>query len=404
MRIKTSINYFSLVAFIFTTTCISCTDKDSEKSTQKGFLSESRLANEAGALEVATSLDDTFKSLLKSTDCLQAYPDYFGGATITDEGTLLILVKGDTIKAKEDLISRAKSNNFTIKSCQYSLNELSKLKLGLADYFHQEQYRKELGWVAVGIRPSENKVFVRLKECSPQKIEEFKSKISDSDAIIFEFGEEVSSDSAPLPEGISVNRVSYNINPGSQFTVLDKSGSVGYRARYAGYEGFVTAGHCIPKIAGIAYHSGNYAGDGKIYQLGPKVDAAFVQTKTTFSVTSNTQFGHYDLSSTIISLSFLDAAAVSMEGFKTAKASHGVVEGVDVSVAMTQNMPYLGTKTYTVDYLMEASFSGQGGDSGGIVYGSVNKQIAGCYSGHSSTHRYFSYAGYINDLFKLTIY
>lgn len=412
MKSKASI-ILSFVAFVLVTLCISCIDNDSGKRTQKEFLSEGRLKNEAGALEIATNLNKTFKSSLKSTDSQLAYPDYFGGATITDEGRLLILVKGDTVKAKEDLISRSKSNDFIIKSCEYSFKELSDLNRQLGDVFEDEQTREELTWVAVGISPSSNRVFVRLEDFSAQKIAAFKAKVSDSDIIVFEQGEKAICDD-PMPienndstiseNNMPTTRGIYGINPGSKITVLGYTGSVGYRARYQGNEGFVTAAHCIPNVGGIAYYNGSYAGDAKVYSLGTTVDAAFVQTRPDYDVTDRTQYGSRYLTPTIIPIYNLDAAAVTMEGCLSGTSNYGVVRGIDVSISFSKTMPYIGYRSYTVRNLMEATFPGQGGDSGGIVYGSTNMQIAGCYTGHTSSYRYFSYAGYINDLFGLTLY
>lgn len=413
------ISHFSYMAFLlFITSCVtSCSQDDNmidnmPKEKTSLVSKSSRTENEKRALDIATGLNNSFKTLTKAADGRSTYPDYFGGATIGEDGHLIVYIKGDTIKAKIDLESRSQSSDFTIKSCEYSLNELTELKSQLAELFNQDQYTDELTWVAVGISPKKNRIIVRLEDCSAEKIALFKSKISNSPAIIFEEGQKAVSEMSitekdnDLRSETPSTRGIYAINPGGRFNVLSYNGSVGYRALYLGNEGFVTAGHCMPKVDGIAYYNGSYAGDGKIYSLGPKVDAAFIQTKENYDVTDYTEYGHKYITPSVIPLSILDGASVTMEGQQSAIPRSGIVNAIDVTVKYkgTRPMPYLGNYPYTVNYLVEATFSGQGGDSGGIVYGTTNNRLAGCYSGHTDNYRYFSYAGYINDLFNLTPY
>lgn len=413
------ISHFSCMAFIlFVTSCVtSCSQDDSlmdNTPQEKTSLvtKSSRTENEKRALDIATSLNNSFKTLTKAADGRSTYPDYFGGATIAEDGHLIVHIKGDTIAAKIDLASRSGSNDFTINSCEYSLNELTELKSKLDEYFIQGQYKDELTWVAVGIMPRKNRIVVRLEDCSAEKIALFKAKISNSPAIIFEPGQKAVSEMSIADKDNNLRsetpslRALYAINPGGKFNVLQYNGSVGYRARYLGQEGFVTAGHCMPKVGGVAYCNGSYAGDGKIYALGPKVDAAFVQTKEDFYVTDYTEYGHKYISPSVIPLSMLDGSSVTMEGQESATTRVGIVNAIDMTVEFgkTKPMPYLGYYAYTVRYLVETTFPGQGGDSGGIVYGTSNNRLAGCYSGHTDYYRYFSYAGYINELFGLTPY
>lgn len=412
MKIKSFTYYLGLISFaMFTTSCIfSCSqDEDIRGLDEQSLLvtDSDPVKNESNSLQMVGAFESSLSSSLKSSDDGRlVYPEYYGGSNILSDGKLLVLVKGDTISAKKDLVQRFNSTDFKIESCEYSFNELSSLKKRLAEYFNQEKYREEFSWVSVGIYPSRNRVFVEFEDCSEQNIAAFKSKISNSPAIIYEQGGKGVADLIPSSDDDIVTRGIYGISPGSKINILGFDGSMAYRARYKGNEGFVTAGHCVPKVGGIVYFNGSYAGDGMVYLLGNKVDAAFVKTRSDYDVLDQTCYGKKYLTPTVIPISSLSSAAVTMEGFKSATPQYGVVQAVDVSLSFTKTMPYIGTKSYVVEYLIKASFPGQGGDSGGIVYGSTNMQIAGCFTGHNvdGTSRYFSYAGYINNAFGLSPY
>ncbi|WP_418327642.1 hypothetical protein, partial [Segatella hominis] len=75
-------------------------------------------------------------------------------------------------------------SNVTFVSCTYSLQELNaKLKVSFAK---KAALRDEIGWVAVGIKPIQNRIVVYLNNASNKNISKFKNEICNSDKIIFD--------------------------------------------------------------------------------------------------------------------------------------------------------------------------------------------------------------------------
>ena len=73
-----------------------------------------------------------------------------------------------------------------IKLLNYSVAELrlnAKLEVSLAK---KTALRDEIGWVAVGIRPIQNRIVVYLNNVSNKNISKFKNEICNSDKIIFD--------------------------------------------------------------------------------------------------------------------------------------------------------------------------------------------------------------------------
>ena len=78
-------------------------------------------------------------------------------------------------------------SNVTFASCTYSLQELKELHAKLKVSFAKKAaLRDEIGWVAVGIRPIQNRIVVYLNNASNKNISKFKNEICNSDKIIFD--------------------------------------------------------------------------------------------------------------------------------------------------------------------------------------------------------------------------
>lgn len=134
-------------------------------------------------LDIAMNISKSFVS--HTEDSATDFPDYYSGMYINDKDVLIVLVTDSSQKNIGDLKLRAGVDNFIIEECKFSLNELKKLKDELSIKFRNEKLREELGWVSVGIVLVDNKVEVRLSNCSSQYIEQFMSVISDSPMIQF---------------------------------------------------------------------------------------------------------------------------------------------------------------------------------------------------------------------------
>lgn len=161
---------------------ISCSDNIEEKTNVDETLKSSM--DESKSLDVFEELNGTFVNYVRATGEI-AYPRYYSGAYIDGEGALTVLVTDTSEKSISDLQQRAKSSAFKVKECKYSLDELRELKDELSIKFKNKELKKETGWVSVGIVLRDNKVEVRLSDCSDLYIEKFKTLVSDSPMIQF---------------------------------------------------------------------------------------------------------------------------------------------------------------------------------------------------------------------------
>lgn len=111
-------------------------------------------------------------------------PEYFGGSYVK-ANKLIVMVKNGSPKGIEDIKKRlGTDSNVTFVSCTYSLQELkAKLQVSFAK---KAALRDEIGWVAVGIRPIQNRIVVYLNNASNKNISKFKNEICNSDKIIFD--------------------------------------------------------------------------------------------------------------------------------------------------------------------------------------------------------------------------
>lgn len=111
-------------------------------------------------------------------------PEYFGGSYVK-ANKLIVIVKNGSPKGIEDIKKRlGTDSNVAFVSCTYSLQELNaKLQVSFAK---KAALRDEIGWVAVGIRPIQNRIVVYLNNASNKNISKFKNEICNSDKIIFD--------------------------------------------------------------------------------------------------------------------------------------------------------------------------------------------------------------------------
>ena len=120
-------------------------------------------------------------------------PDYFGGSYSDSQDELVVLIKGMDKEGIKDVYQRiGKHDNLKFKECSYSLQELRNLKEKLSEiFFSDENKRKNLKWVSVGISIEKNRIVVFLEDVSSYAIKQFKKEVIDSPMVIFEEMHEV---------------------------------------------------------------------------------------------------------------------------------------------------------------------------------------------------------------------
>lgn len=137
-------------------------------------------------------------------------PEYFGGSYVK-ANKLIVMVKSGSPKGIEDVKKRlGTDSNVIFKSCTYSLQELKELHAKLTVSFAKKAaLRDEIGWVAVSIKPIQNRIVVYLNNASNNNISKFKNEICNSDKIIFDQLEiepiEIQKDTIAIDNEISAN-------------------------------------------------------------------------------------------------------------------------------------------------------------------------------------------------------
>lgn len=180
---------FSLILFV----CFisACTPSNRNQNSEDVSVNEQKSeVNQRVLTSLYTDLMGTLETTSSRADCLETeLPSYFGGAYIEDGKLLVYLVTKENLAlAKKDLASKIDTTNVVFKNCANSYQSLLDLTQRLKKFFYEEGNRNLIdklhidGW---GPNKKENKVLIKLKYCTPQYIEEFKSKVMNSPLIGF---------------------------------------------------------------------------------------------------------------------------------------------------------------------------------------------------------------------------
>lgn len=284
--------------------------------------------------------------------------DIYGGCYIDGDGNLHVLLtqkKQDVV----DTMSMIADNSLMYDLCCYTLDELTDIKDNISEMISNFD---ELQCcclslndiVSVGVYEHENRVIVKLKDCSEEKIGEFKSKILDSDALEFECsnGYKKTATSIKAGQSIYINGGYYSV--GFRCKKMRSSGDY--------VNGFMTAGH-DNKNGDAAYISSvkvGYVLDNS-YGTGSKSDAAFVYVNNSnYNVTNTLTSGKGNLVSGVYYSTYTVGTTVHKVGTTT-----GYTSGVITSASLNVHLD--GTPVVIKD-AVEANYACEEGDSGCPVY------------------------------------
>lgn len=346
-------------------------------------------ATQLEAVKLGMNLMESFNaSPLKSSSDL-IYPDYYCGVYLQNGDSLVILIKENSEKTQANLNLRTKGNNYIIREAEYSMNELIKTIDLLNDFILDEGNKSivsDLGLDGFGIIPSENKLFVDLRNCTEDKITQFENTILNSPMLKFRNSEGV----IIAQEGIA---------PGSGLKATS-TGSFGYRGRRSGQVGMVTSGHVARTIGGSVYKNvgvpfpSDLLGSCATSFIGGSVDAAFIVLNSPYTPGNYTSWGT-TISSTV-EYPFQNAT-VYKEG------NNGFSTGNVTATNITKSITFPSGGSTTLTGLTEATYASAGGDSGCIIYSGSNN-IYGIHEGSVGGRVYFILAANINSTLGITTY
>lgn len=366
--------------------------------------------NAIETIEEEASINATY--LQNYIDCNNIAKKAYGGCYIDDEGNLNVLFLENVQNYIIDDVNVMTENKVILKNCKYTLDELMVLKDYISQFINYESTDNVLSnlyenIVAVGIYQKENKVFVRLKDCSNEQIETFKKNISDSSAIIFEQSDGYVTCSSEIKCGSKILITSGSV--GGEYSVAFRCKRLKSNGEYA--QGFMTAAH------------GNSAGDSVyVYTSGStvvkigyimawcytnngKVDSAFVYISNSNYIMSNTiHSGAGTLVSGAYASSYPEGKTVYMAGATSTLKSGKIVSSSMIADGSDDD-------GVTIKDCVEASYLSDPGDSGGLVYLKQNNQqyiaginVAECYENKKEVGSIFVKAKNVVDVLNIIPY
>ena len=316
------------------------------------------------------------------------YPDYYGGCYIDENNKLVVYTIGDIVQTKSAVVSMAGSD-VIIKSGKYSFQMLSDIMKKIGIYSSEEKNKSIVDNIAsVSLMDIQNCIVVKLYDCSEQRIDEFKSNVVESPAIVFEKQEK------PLELYAGVN-----VCPGMTIHTTVPF-SLGYRVSRGGQIGFITAAHGVSmgqKIGegistGLAFATCTYR------QWSGTVDAAFCVGDNDIidSYSNIIKYTSLPLGNTYGTI--LAGTAVYKSGYKTQNTS-GMITSTNSQTTIDG---------ITITDLAMANYYCDFGDSGGVVYtnpyGNQGYPVGIVHGGTTTISSYFVKATNIGNALNCSLY
>lgn len=272
------------------------------------------------------------------------YPDYYGGCYIDENNQLVVYTIGDSVQGRSSILGMTGDGVIT-KRGKYSFKTLKGIMDVIADFSTNEANRiiaDNIG--TVSLMDIQNNIVVQLKDCSEEKISEFKTKVIDSPAIIFEKQKDPLNLYSTIYPGATIN--------------YDRPFSLGYRVIRNGEEGYITAAHGVSlgQFIKIGVSGREQFAQCTDWQWGGTLDAAFCSS--TYSATYSNTIAYTSLPLSNSYGVIVAGGGVYKSGYATGNTYGNIIS--------TYTQTTIDGKTVTD--LASSSFNSTHGDSGGIVY------------------------------------
>lgn len=164
----------ALSAFIFI--AFSCTPSQNKVMDTQSFITRE-------AAELATNLLSSFNDTLVNSI---EYPDYYGGMYVESDKCFIMIV-GDTLNAKDDLLTRCQGKGFILIPCNNSRNSLQRIIDRLnAFLMHDKEQSRDMEIYGFYLDEVKNKIMVMTGDTSAANIARFKSSVINSPLIDFQ--------------------------------------------------------------------------------------------------------------------------------------------------------------------------------------------------------------------------
>lgn len=314
------------------------------------------------------------------------YPNYYGGMYLDDNGTLIILSVSDNPNSyKNEFVQRCQGNNFILRPCKYSLNELNDGIDAIKKVFNvtsQSSLIEELHLKSFWLSEKENEIHIGLSDCSEENMNRFKAVCPDLPPLVFE----------------QINEIEYQVEIDAGTPINSQSGgsksSLGYRAKYGNEIGFVVAAHAMVPMGIVSLQDNKNDEIGQCKIIDKSVDAAFCALFSPYTA-SNMTYDFTNLTSNIETVMWGDKVSIC------GRYNNGS------GTVLSTNYSYVGPDATVIYGAIQATYNSQNGDSGAVVY-TTNHNIAGMHSAALVTGAtrtaVFVPAASINKALSLTMY
>lgn len=351
-----------LFIFLFVTTCfIACNTEEDDSfrisSNKTTVVNEIKEDVQENANQVNQFLLDKLSVVkTRGLEKTNEYPDFYGGSIVNEDGSLTILLSGDSATSVKAIKKITNSSLLHFKKCLFSYQKLSNIMSFLNKNIMKAPNLLKGEIAGFGIDEQENRLEIWLVHKNDFIISLFNSFFKHPAIKFRETGKiiEAASDNIYICPGYKL---------GLDLTDLEHYGSFGFSARELDGEkrvGMVTAGHVVEVTGRNTFYQDDVFGNSsKVIRKGT-VDAAFVPRLLTSFVPSNAINGDYKaVLSKITSLPGV-GTYVNKWGACTGH-SGGKITTTKFTKVDDNNNPVITDMT-------AASLSCKQGDSGGIIY------------------------------------
>lgn len=347
-----------IIAF---TVCFLGTVNASENFNEEYDQDETYLERNWERVQLASEIEKKIMEYYQISDVFDdMYPSYFGGLYISDDAKNLIIqiveknipdTNLEDYKIYKEITTL--DDSIMIEYVDYSFNELNDANNQLSDM--TMDYLTENTILGNYIDVKNNTVVVEQKDNSIAsqgliKRQLNKNNYNKSKLITFITGD------------YSFTYAKKVVNVGGAIGNGNFC-SMGFRTRYHGYDGFVTAGHCVKNLATIREGVVKYVQ----YSNNQKYDFAYVQTYSDYVPSNNLEHPEINimtLANTKSSPKITVNMAIAKVG-NTTKYTSGKVTGLNQSVTYKDDSSGSTEKIYG---LVKSNLKSGKGDSGGAVF------------------------------------
>ena len=311
---------------------------------------ESYLYNQSKANEFYAKLISWYTDQKQSVE----FPLFYGGCYLDDFGKLVILLTEFTAENKQTICSIIGSQEVSFKKADYPYEHL------------KAAYRKTLALFGESFKDNDDVAYL-TKNISEAYIDEMNNRfvigvISDTDGCLSIACNYINDEGLLLIEKSGPIHASTSINPGAELVVASTYlYSAGFRCKYtkngATKYGLVTAAHSN-SIGDTVQKSNQSIGSISLRQFSGTVDASVVELNSNSSMTCTTEYGHH----TLVGNHYITSIVTNTLIYKDGRTTYHTSGYVKSSSCLC-----LYDGVLFSDYI-RADYSGDSGDSGGLVY------------------------------------